>query len=90
MIPQKHLQNRKKLIESIKENSLKKVSMVASTSHNISLANASGRSQTIEVSNKLSLISSTPIKTNIDINVNDESSTSHSMNCIEIDFLKKD
>ena len=50
--------------------------MVASTSHNISLGNASSTSQTIEVSNNLSLISGTPIKTNIDINnVNDESST---------------
>ena len=64
--------------------------MVASTSHNISLGNASSTSQTIEVSNNLSLISGTPIKTNIDINnVNDESSTLHSMNCIEIDFLRK-
>ena len=80
-----------KLIESSKENSLKKVSMVASSSHNISLANASSTSQTIEVSNNLSLISSTPIKTTIDIsNVNDESSTLHSMNCIEIDFLRKE
>ena len=65
--------------------------MVASTSHNISLGNASSTSQTIEVSNNLSLISGTPIKTNIDINnVNDESSTLHSMNCIEIDFLRKE
>ena len=81
-----------KLIESSKENSLKKVSMVASSSHNISLANASSTSQTIEVSNNLSLISSTPIKTTIDINnANDESSsTLHSMNSIEIDFLRKD
>ena len=79
-----------KLIESSEENSLKKVSMVASTSHNISLANASGRSQTIEVSNNLSLISSTPIKTNIDINdVNDESSTLHSNELYRNRFLKK-
>ena len=81
----------KRLIESSKKNSLKKVSMVASSSHKISLANASSTSQTIEVSNNLSLISSTPIKTTIDIsNVNDESSTLHSMNCIEIDFLRKE
>ena len=65
--------------------------MVASSSHNISLVNASSTSQTIEVSNNLSLISSTPIKTANDINnVNDESSTLHSMNCIEIDFLRKE
>ena len=37
--------------------------MVASTKYNISLATASNASQTIEVSNNLSLISSTPIKT---------------------------
>ena len=80
-----------KLIESSEENSLKKVSMVTSTSHNISLENASSRSQSIEVSNNLSLISSTPIKTNIDLNnVNDESSALHSVNCIEIDFLRKE
>ena len=80
-----------KLIESSKENSMKEVSMVASTSHNISLANASSTSQTIEVSNNPSLISSTPIKTNIDINnVNDESSTLHSLKCIKIDFLRKE
>ena len=80
-----------KLIESSKENSLKKVSMVARTSHNTSLVNASSTSQTIKVSNNLSLISSTPIKTNIDINnENYESSTLHSMNCIEIDFLRKE
>ena len=54
-----------KLIESSKENSMKEVSMVASTSHNISLANASSTSQTIEFSNNLSWILSTPIKTNI-------------------------
>ena len=72
--------------------------MVASTSYNISLANASSRSQTIKLSNNLSFISSTPIKTkietNIDINnpvtsANDESSTLHSMNCMEIDSLRK-
>ena len=80
-----------KLIESSKENSMKEVSIVASTSHNISLANASSTSQTIEVSNNPSLISSTPIKTNIDINnVNDESSTLHSLKCIKIDFLRKE
>ena len=80
-----------KFIESSKENSLKKVSMVASTLHNTSLVNASSTSQTIKVSNNLSLISSTPIKTNIDINnENYESSTLHSMNCIEIDFLRKE
>ena len=80
-----------KLIESSKENSLKKVSMVASTSHNTSLLNASSTSQTIKVSNNLSLISNTPIKTNIDINnENCESSTLHSMNYIEIDFLRKE
>ena len=80
-----------KLIESSKENSMKEVSMVASTSHNISLANASSTSQTIEVSNNPSLISSTPIKTNIDINnVNDESSTLHSLKYIKIDFLRKE
>ena len=80
-----------KLIESSKENSLQKVSMAVSTSHNISLANASSTSQTIEVSNNPSLISSTPIKTNIDINnVNDESSTLHSLKCIKIDFLRKE
>ena len=46
--------------------------------------------QTIKVLNNLSLISSTPIKINIDINnANDESSTVHSMNCIEKNFLKK-
>ena len=61
--------------------------MVESSSYNISLVNASSASQTIEVLNNLSLISSTPIKTTNDINnVNDESSTLHSMNCIEIDF----
>ena len=65
--------------------------MVASNSHNISLANESSTSQTIKVLNHLSLISSTPIKTNTDINnVNDESSTVHSMNCIEKDFSRKE
>ena len=71
--------------------------MVASTTYNISLATASSNtSQTIEISNNLLLISSTPTKTNIDIknpitNVsNDESPTSHSMNCMEIDFLRKE
>ena len=86
-----HAKPQQKLIESSKENSLQKVSMVVSTSHNISLANASSTSQTIEVSNNPSLISSTPIKTNIDINnVNDESSTLHSLKCIKIDFLRKE
>ena len=47
--------------------------------------------QTIKVLNNLSLISSTPIKINIDINnVHDESSTVHSMNCIEKDFSRKE
>ena len=70
---------------------MKKVSIVESSSYNISLVNASSASQTIEVLNNLSLISSTPIKTTNDINnVNDESSTLHSMNCIEIDFLRKE
>ena len=73
--------------------------MLASTSHNISLTNASSRSQTIKLSNNLSFISSTPIKTKIETNidiknpitsVNDESSTLHSMNCMEIDFLRKE
>ena len=42
--------------------------MVAGTPYNISLATASSNtSQTIEISNNLSLISSTPIKTNTDI-----------------------
>ena len=74
---------------------MKEVSMVASTPYNISLATASNASQTIEISDNLSLISSTPIKTNISIknpitNVsNDKSSTLHSMNCMEIDFLRK-
>ena len=69
--------------------------MVASTPYNISLATASNASQTIEISDNLSLISSTPIKTNTSIknpitNVsNDKSSTLHSMNCMEIDFLRK-
>ena len=81
----------RKLIGSSKENSWKKVSKVVSSSHNISLANASSTSQTTKVSKNLSLISSTPIKTTIDINnVNDESSTLHLMNCIEIDFLRKE
>ena len=54
MIPQKHLQKpQQKLIEASKENSMKEVSMVASTSQNISLANASSTSQTTEVSNNL-------------------------------------
>ena len=43
--------------------------MVASTSHNISLANASSRSQTIKLSNNLSFISSTSIKTKIETNI---------------------
>ena len=78
----------RKLIGSSKENSWKKVSKVVSSSHNISLANASSTSQTTKVSKNLSLISSTPIKTTIDINnVNDESSTLHLMNCIEIEIL---
>ena len=64
MISQKHLQKpQQKLIESNEENSMKEVTMVASTKYNISLATASNASQTIEVSNNLSLISSTPIKT---------------------------
>ena len=41
--------------------------MVASIPYNISLATASNTSQTIEISNNLLLISSTPIKTNIDL-----------------------
>ena len=47
-------------------------------------------------SNNLFLISSIQIKTNVDIknpvtNVsNDESSMLHSMNCMEIDFLRKE
>ena len=40
--------------------------MVACNSHNILLANESSTSQTIKVLNNLSLISSTPIKINID------------------------
>ena len=74
----------------------KEVSMVASTPYKILLATACNTSQTIEVLINLSLISSTPIKTNTDIknpitNVsNDESSTLHSMNCMEIDFLRKE
>ena len=85
-----------KLIESSKENSMKEVSTVASTPYNISLANAGNKSQTIEISNNLLLISSIQIKTNVDIknpvtNVsNDESSMLHSMNCMEIDFLRKE
>ena len=64
MISQEHLQKpQQKLIESSEENSMKEVTMVASTKYNISLATASNASQTIEVSNNLSLISSTPIKT---------------------------
>ena len=49
-----------KLIESSKENSMKEVSMVASTPYNISLANAGNKSML------------------------------HSMNCMEIDFLRKE
>ena len=92
-----------KLVESSKENaenSMKEVSvevsMVASIPYKISLTTASNTSQTIEISNNLSLISSTPIKTDIDIknhitNVsNDESSRLHSMNCMEIGFLRKE
>lgn len=64
MISQEHLQKpQQKLIESSEENSMKEVTMVASTKYNISLATASNGSQTMEVSNNLSLISSTPIKT---------------------------
>ena len=64
MISPEHLQKpQQKLIESSEENSMKEVTMVASTKYNISLATASNTSQTMEVSNNLSLISSTPIKT---------------------------
>ena len=45
-----------KLIESSKENSMRKLSMVASTPYNISLATANNTSQTIEISNNLLLI----------------------------------
>ena len=45
-----------KLIESSKENSMKKVSVVASNPYNISLATASNSSQAIEISNNLLLI----------------------------------
>ena len=74
---------------------MKELCMVASTPCNISLETGRNASQTIEISNNLSLISSTPIKTNIDIknpitNVsNDKSSSLHSLNCMEIDFLRK-
>ena len=77
-----------KLIESSKENSIKEVSMVASTPY-ILLTTANNTSQTIEISNNLSLISITPIKTNNIKNPitnvsNDESSILHSMNYMEI------
>ena len=75
---------------------MKEVAIVASAPYNIFLATASNASQTIEISNNLSLVSGAAIETNIDIknptiNVfNDESSTLYSMNCMEINFLRKE